>query len=949
MWSGKEINKKSVLIYCAICAVFLLTTCLTPSILVTKEQNKGDAFFNQHKYAEAIEHYGQMLDASRKLGIYRNISMESEVCRKIANGYEMMGNYDAAMESVRMAMTLDSIDNNSLSTIEDYRHEGKIYVYMGSYFNGIASLERSLALGEGMDQSLKNTNRLSIADTYLALGQLYAVMGRSENALDYTIKSLNIFSQAGDQRGNMESYLTLATIYSDQGEIITAKRFIERSLKIAIDIKMGTARHNQLLATLSSSLGEYENALRYQEKALEEAKRYGIVAQIIWATIGLGDIYSELGDLDQAEKFYNAAKEAKDTLTMSAGSLEASLGLRMGDVTAANKYFSSQGSITGKGISLFRMAYVMMQKEESDSALIFLNEAGGSFNLAGNIQGLAKVRILKGKIFIDRGYPQKAEPVLDSALNGTEFPETIWQAYYQKGRMYERLNQDDKAIESYRNSIYVIEKMRGNLTIDEFKSVFFDSKREVYDKLIKILLRNNKPVEAFQFSEQARARAFYDIIANKKIDFKGSLPGDLISLEQEKRFEMQNLYKLLQRGDEVSNAPANQRNEDIIQLKGILTQVQNEYEEILRKIKLNNPSYAEVVSADPVQLSELQSRLDTGTAVLAYWISDQELISWLVTRTGAEGRIAKIKKYDLDDLIEKARRSIQSNAEATATTYLSILYKLLIAPVEKTLADFENILIIPNGSLHFLPFQALINGNGEYLVQNYNLIYSPSASVYIVGNDREVKPGSRFMGLALSDIIVDDKTGLPGTYDELKKILPLFSDNISAFGSQGTETFVKNNISDFNFIHFATHGSYNYTQPLYSYLLFPPSDEDDGRLNVYEVFEMNLNAKLVTLSACETGLGNISQGDEITGLSRAFLFAGSSSVLVSLWAVADYPTALLMTNFYRYLRDHDLKESLTLAQRDVIKTYPQPLYWSPFILIGNCNVSVMKDGETMHR
>ena len=154
---------------------------------------------------------------------------------------------------------------------------------------------------------------------------------------------------------------------------------------------------------------------------------------------------------------------------------------------------------------------------------------------------------------------------------------------------------------------------------------------------------------------------------------------------------------------------------------------------------------------------------------------------------------------------------------------------------------------------------------------------------------------------------------------------------------QSSETFVKKNAGNYNFLHFATHGSYNYRQPLYSCLIFPPSDEDDGRLNVFEVFELNLNSKLVTLSACETGLGNLSQGDEITGLSRAFLFAGSASVIVSLWSVADYPTAMLMADFYRYLKNHSMQEALTLAEHDVIKEYPQPVYWSPFVLIGNGN------------
>jgi CHAT domain-containing protein len=507
------------------------------------------------------------------------------------------------------------------------------------------------------------------------------------------------------------------------------------------------------------------------------------------------------------------------------------------------------------------------------------------------------------------------------------------------GRMYEVLNQDDKAIEYYRNSIAVIEKIRGNLTIDKFKSSFFNSKREVYDRLINILLKNNKPVEAFQFSEQARARAFYDILANKKIDFRGSLPWDLVSLEQEKRIEMQKLYRLLQREDVSASETEGSRNADIKQIRNALAQTQAEYEEIIQQIKLNNPSYAEMVTAQPVNLSDLQSRLDTKTAVLAYWISEKELIIWLITHSEVTSKTVNIDNTSLTAIIEKARRSIQSNSPGETNRDLSQLYQLLLAPVENNLTSFSHLVIIPNGALHFLPFQALINEKGEYLVQKFSLLYSPSASVYIICNDRLIKSGSRFMGMALSDIVVENKVGLPGTEDEVRNILPLFSDNISAFGKQSTETFVKKNAGNYNFIHFATHGSYNYRQPLYSYLLFPPSEEDDGRLNVYEVFELNINAKLVTLSACETGLGNVSQGDELTGLSRAFLFAGSSSVIVSLWAVADYPTSLLMTNFYRYLKEHPMQEALTLAQRDVIGVYPQPLYWSPFILIGNGQVS----------
>jgi CHAT domain-containing protein len=917
--------------------ILFICSCVTPSILVTQEQNQGDNFFNNHNYPEAAKHYDLMLNASRKLGIYRNLSMEADVNRKIANCNEMMGRYNMALLNVKNSMVLDSTDNNLLGRIDDYRQEGRIYIFMGSYQAGISSVEKSLALSEGMEQSLKNVHRLTIADNYLALGQLYSVMGKLDKSQDYTVKALAIFKQAEDRKGEMESYLTLGSIFSDLGDFTNARNFIKQSITIADELKMGTARHNQLLSAVSASFGEYEDALRYQEKALNDARKFSIMGQIIWATIGMGDIYRDLGDMKRAEKYYNDARLAKDTVSIKAGNLKASLDLRLGDVVSANKYFTMEGSVAGIGISSLRLSEILIQDGKPDSAMLLIDQAARMFHQSRNLQGVANTQMMKGRLLVDKGDYSNAKELLDSASQVVEYPETSWQAWFHLGRMYEGQKQDLKAIESYKNSISVIEKIRGNLTIDEFKSVYFDSKREVYDRLINLLLLNNLPVDGFQFSEQARARAFYDILSNKKINFRGASTDDLVSKEQEKRIEMQKLYKLLQKGSMGGSDRGEAISADIKQVKSALTEVQSEYEDLIQKIKLNNPAYAEMITAKPVSLQDIQTRLDPNTAALEYWVSGKVLIIWLITHSGIISKTVQISNRDLNDIIQKTRMSIKNNSADGYTSGLSELYKILIGPVESNIASYSNLVIIPNQSLHFLPYQALMNSKGEYLVQKYNLVYSPSASVYVLCNDKLVKTGSKFFGVALSDVSVGDNAGLPGTEDELKKILPLFPDNLSAFGKQSTETFVKKNAGNYNFLHFATHGSYNYRQPLYSCLLFPASEEDDGRLNVSEVFELNLNAKLVTLSACETGLGNLDQGDEITGLSRAFLFAGSASVIVSLWSVADYPTAMLMANFYRYLKDHSMQEALTLSERDVIKEYPQPVYWSSFVLIGNGN------------
>jgi tetratricopeptide (TPR) repeat protein len=292
---GAKPGKSSLLIV-TIVTIFLLQQCITPSIRVTQEQTRGDLHFNQHNYTEAAQHYNLMLGESRKLGIYRNPAMEAEVLRKLANCNEMTGNYEEALTNVENALELDSVNNNLIGKIAGYRQKGKILIYMGLSRSGTASLEKALALSEGMDNSLKSINRVAIADNYLITGQLYSVMGQSENALNNTKRALELYKNAADRRGEMEADLTLAGILADQGEISDAGKLIQESLKLADQVKAGTSRHYQLLASLATESGEYENALRYQEKAVAEARKFGIMGQIIWSEIGLGDIYIRLGD-----------------------------------------------------------------------------------------------------------------------------------------------------------------------------------------------------------------------------------------------------------------------------------------------------------------------------------------------------------------------------------------------------------------------------------------------------------------------------------------------------------------------------------------------------------------------------------------------------------------------------------------------------------------------------
>jgi CHAT domain-containing protein len=189
--------------------------------------------------------------------------------------------------------------------------------------------------------------------------------------------------------------------------------------------------------------------------------------------------------------------------------------------------------------------------------------------------------------------------------------------------------------------------------------------------------------------------------------------------------------------------------------------------------------------------------------------------------------------------------------------------------------------------------------------------------------------------MALGDLLVGSFSSLPGTERELRSIGKLFTNPTITVASESKESYFKKVSGQYDILHLATHGFFNSSQPLYSFLLFAQDSKEDGRLTAQEIFGLDLKARLVTLSACETGLGEITHGDELVGLSRAFIYAGTPAVIVSLWSVADEPTAILMNTFYQNMRNHTIQEALTLAQREVLKKYPSPFYWAPFILIGS--------------
>jgi CHAT domain-containing protein len=268
------------------------------------------------------------------------------------------------------------------------------------------------------------------------------------------------------------------------------------------------------------------------------------------------------------------------------------------------------------------------------------------------------------------------------------------------------------------------------------------------------------------------------------------------------------------------------------------------------------------------------------------------------------------------------------DVQAQATT----LYRRLFEPARDEIRG-DRLLVVPHGVLHYVPFAALRSPDGRWLAEDFALSTLPSASVLRYLGDKGTGASDRALVVGNPDL----GAGLALRWAEREtRIIGQREPGVTTVLTRGdaTETRVKTLIEGAGLIHFATHGELSETDPLSSALLLVPGGSEDGRLEVRELFGLDLHARLVVLSACETGLGKLSRGDELVGLQRAFLYAGTPAVVTTLWKVDDRASYELMRAFYDRLKGEGPVEALRHAQLDTLRAFPHPFAWAAFGLAG---------------
>jgi CHAT domain-containing protein len=537
------------------------------------------------------------------------------------------------------------------------------------------------------------------------------------------------------------------------------------------------------------------------------------------------------------------------------------------------------------------------------------------------------------------------------------------------GLTQERLNRDDEAIASYEEAVKLVESLTASLSSNVSADTFNSTRanRDLYDRLIKLLIKRGRASDALQYLERAKSKSLVDALAGANVGAKDPALKELINRVRSLGDSVREAETAL--ATEMEKPLAQRDPAKVVAARTRLDNAQKQYFDAVAEIKRANPSYASLVAVNPTDLVEVRRRLPEKTLLLEYFPTDNELYIFVVTRDeGLAIRTVAIKRTDLAKLVMQYREALSSASEQSVldrsargvlwkddgkedfkTDIAPIkdatirLYQALIAPVQAEVDASDTLVIVPAGELYYLPIHALGRANQagslSFLIEQKRFAYLASAdllnaisSMPIVGPGR----GARFPLLAMGN----PDGSLPAASEEVSTLGRIFIHANIITGKDATVSRVAQSTAGASYIHFATHGIINSLEPKESYLLLAG---EPGRLSVKDIVEDNFKlsfdgAQMVTLSACETNIGGFDPSAVYSSLSRAFTKAGAPTVVASLWSVNDASTKDTMTTFYKEIAAGQPKaEAMRRAQLAVMHDprFAHPYYWAPFIVLGD--------------
>jgi len=520
------------------------------------------------------------------------------------------------------------------------------------------------------------------------------------------------------------------------------------------------------------------------------------------------------------------------------------------------------------------------------------------------------------KSLYETGHIKEAKEGYDLLLKRPETSnngDIYWMILFDRGKIAEAEGNRKEAIEFYRRAIEVIEQQRSTINTEASKIGFVGDKQQVYHRLVAALVAEGQSAKAFEYVERSKARALVDLLASKK-DFAPSTVDQQQVAALVKELDTLDTEALVQ---ETTAQPERSRLRSSRDL------------EVKAKLRAVAPELASLVTVGRVTTTDIQSLLQRDETLVEFYYQGDDLYVFVLSKDAVKA--VKLNGANLPAEVGQFRTGLEDRRTKRYAEFSQKLYDRLIKPIEP-LVTTRQLLIVSHGVLHYLPFSALQSGT-EYLADRYSIRHLPSASVMQFLKDRKTQRPQAVLAFGNPDL-GKPEYDLKFAQDEAVAIAKGFPQAKVLVRKEATKTALKTLGPQFSYLHFATHGKFDPDAPLNSGLLLASDAQNDGFLSLGELYSLRLNADLVTLSACETGLGKISNGDDVVGLARGFLYAGSNAIVASLWEVDDAATSFLMTEFYANLKKTNKREALRQAQLATKNKYDHPFYWAAFQLTG---------------
>ncbi|MBF0195386.1 MAG: CHAT domain-containing protein [Magnetococcales bacterium] len=862
----------------------------TPEAVHAKELNiMGMLYSRLEKYKSAVFHLEQAVKIATKIG---NKEILAEGANTLGIVKESQGAYSGALAAFDISFTQFQLKGDKKAMAEQYRRIGRIYhKRLARYFKAREFFNKANKLFKE-SKDLKG-EALALID----IGLTYEKTGDFNNSKKYYNKGIKIGQRLDDPFLLATGYLNLANTSWFQGDyqqafklLINASNQANHASKPHLEVMIANTR-----GLLYWTLNENDKALLHLQKAIDKSKRDSLATELASSLNNKALVLRATGNLDDA--LYNFQQ--------------------------AMVIDAQQKSLWGLSYDNRNIGIVLMKKGQHEDAEERLLVSETISSEISNPINQSKAQLELGNLYKKIGRVKLALNYYSQAFEIAKklhLKEVVWRASAGMGDVLWQQNKPKEAFAAYDRAINIVEGMRSALKIDALRNSFQENKQDLYRNMITLLVAMGDARKGFDYLERFRSRNFIDLLANQKIELKRP--------EDEK--ELKHVSNLFQELDNLAQElaatkkPSKTQKSRYKRQKAIAEEAQLE---LLQK----NPELSAFISVNPLTLKQFEGKLEKGVGTIAYLLTKKELYIWVTNKKGTKFKRVAVTEKELTAKVREYRDLMQ-NIEPVEKV-MSQLYKWLIKPIEDDIADLKYIGIIPHGPLYFLSFSALRGENG-YFVEEYPLFYSPSASAMEYSFKKRTKT-KRTKILAIGNPDLGNLNfDLPLAEYEAGSIQWTFPDGDLLVGKKATKKWIVENISKYGIIHIAAHGDFQGINPLFSSLWLSAKDQQKGRLTVKEIFSLDINADLVTLSACQTGLGTL-QGSELIGLNRAFLYAGTHALISSLWRVDDLATAVLMKHFYRNYSTMNKAQSLQKAQQTVKQTFPHPANWAGFNLMGD--------------